>query len=124
MVVQGRKLLVIGTTSHETRLRYHQLGVMECFDFVQRVPLLHTEETIANLLQKSGKIEGTEPEIAVAAQQISLACPEGVDIRRLLKGLDLMARKSGKVSARDFGESFSEALSQQLRASRVAEYNE
>ena len=54
LVLQGRKLMVIGTTSIERKLRLQQLGVVECFDFVMRVPMLNTAESIAATFKHSG----------------------------------------------------------------------
>jgi hypothetical protein len=38
----------------------------------------------------------------------------GIDVRRLLKAIDLMAHGSGEVSAREFAESFSDSMASSL----------
>lgn len=116
----GRKLLVFGTTSNERKLRMQQLGVAECFDFVLHVPVLRTVEAITATFKHSGKVAGSETELAVAAETVLNMNDGGIDVRRLLKTIDLLARRSGTVNATAVAEEFTSRVATSIAEMKTA----
>jgi len=99
---EGRRLMVIGTTSVPHLLE--DLGIVQSFSVSQEVPLLSSKEEIVEVLQSIAKIDPME------AEEIAYAIlPKSIGIKQLLMVTE-MAKESGSEDSAVDATTFLECL--------------